>query len=89
MPPPKEDETFLPYVKRLGLKPEPLVAGLDQRTIEIANVRLGSRLQEAMRPAFSKYIDKLAEQHLTPERRRHIRNEAFNVFGLGWRRPTQ
>lgn len=86
LPAPQEEETFVSYVRRLGLKPEPLLAGLTERTIVIANTRFASRLQETMRPVFDRYVAKLAREHLTPERRKQIEIIASNVFGDTYRR---
>lgn len=81
LPAPQKGETFIPYVRRLGLKPSPLLAGLNRRTISCANMRLATALQKCMQPTFDHYVDGLARKHLTPERRRWVENLAYNIFG--------
>lgn len=87
LPEPREGETFLPYIRRLGLDPEPLLEGLNARTIVLANSRMATTLQRAMRPVFDRYVDKISALHATPERRRQIQQMAINLFGNDYRRP--
>ena len=86
LPSPHEGETFIPYVQRLGLQPEPLLVELTERTIVLANLRLAHTLKYAMRPAYDRHVDRIAEVHITPQRQEEIRRIAFNIFGESFRR---
>lgn len=81
LPAPHKGETFIPYVERLGLQPEPLLVELTEQTIVCANSRLKAKLASTMRPVFNRHIDTLVEKHILPERQREISNMAFNLFG--------
>lgn len=56
LPAPRGGENFVVYVERLGLEPDDLLDGLDDRTAPLANIRLASRLLEAMPGAFNRYF---------------------------------
>jgi hypothetical protein len=86
LPAPHEGETFVPYVLRLGLQPAPLLVELDRRTIPLANGRLSTALSRAMQPAFDRHIERLAQKHITPQRRRELEVMAYNIFGASYRR---
>jgi hypothetical protein len=47
---------FSEYVRRLGLDPEPLLAGLNETTYPLANYRLWSVLMHKNPIAFSDYL---------------------------------
>lgn len=55
-PEPGPDEGFCVYVERLGLDPEPLLEGLNERTYILANIRLASALMHADPVGFELYI---------------------------------
>jgi hypothetical protein len=89
LPAPHEDETFIPYVSRLGLQPGPLLMELNQQTIPLANGRLSTTLSRDMRPAFDRYVQSLAEKHIDPARRKQIEIMAYQIFGDNFRhRPV-
>lgn len=86
LPAPHDDETFIPYVLRLGLQPEPLLVDLTEQTIMLANSRLATTLSRTMRPAFDRYVQRLAEIHITPARQAELENFARSIFGDSFRR---
>jgi hypothetical protein len=86
LPEPLGDETFIPYVQRLGLQAEPLLVELTQKTIPLANGRLATTLSRTMRPAFDRHVDSLVTKHIEPVRRRQIEMMAYNIFGVSFRR---
>lgn len=57
-PVPHEGELFDDYVRRLGLDPEPMLAGLNERTESLANDRLASVLMRQCPYAFSDYVSR-------------------------------
>lgn len=87
LPAPGEGETFIPYVERLGLQTHPLLIDLTEQTIVLANGRLRTTLSRTMRPAFDRYVDRLAEIHITPARRQQLEYFANAIFGDRFRRP--
>lgn len=89
LPAPHEDETFIPYVKRLGLQPRPLLVELTRQTIMLANSRLATTLSRTMRPAFDRHVARLVEIHVTPARRRELEYVARASFGDRFRRSVR
>ena len=87
LPAPHEEETFIPYVERMGLQPQPLLVDLTEQTIVLANTRLATTLSRTMRPAFDRHVDRLAKKHITRERRLELESIARSVFGDSFRRP--
>lgn len=57
-PEPQEGELFDDYVRRLGLDPEPMLAGLDERTESLATYRLWSALMRQCPSAFADYVSR-------------------------------
>ena len=55
-PAPYEGETFSEYVGRLGLDPEELLLGLNERTYVLANQRLASALIRRSPDSFAAYV---------------------------------
>lgn len=55
-PPPTQGELFDEYVRRLGLDPAPLLDGLTEQTLVLANYRLWSMLMRGCPEAFSNYL---------------------------------
>jgi hypothetical protein len=82
-------EGFTDYVSALGLDPRSLLDGLTEQTICIANLRLATTLQRAMPHVFDLYVDKLAEKHIEPERRKALADFAYSAFGSSYRRPAR
>lgn len=62
LPAPDEDEAFLAYVTRLGYSGDDLLVDLDERTMSLANIRLGTKLQHSMPVAFDRHIRGLVEK---------------------------
>jgi hypothetical protein len=56
LPEPQQHEGFREYVQRLGLDPEPLLVGLSERSLVLANMRLDSALIRACPEAFARYM---------------------------------
>jgi len=56
VPEPHEGEGFCEYVSRLGLDPEPMLIGLDERTYCLANQRLASELMRQSPDLFMEYV---------------------------------
>ena len=56
LPEPEPDETFEQYVERLGLRSGPLVEGLTERTMCLANVRLSSELAKHLPDAWDRHL---------------------------------
>lgn len=48
MPPPYKDENFVGYVSRMGLDPDPLLEGLTENSLPIANMRLATELMRQL-----------------------------------------
>lgn len=86
LPKPRKGETFVPYVKRIGLRPAPLLVELTSRTIVLANLRLATALSRTMRPAFDRYVERLVRKHVTPQRQKELERIAWRVFGDSYRR---
>lgn len=57
LPEPAPEESFVEYVQRLGLDPEPLLVGLNERTLVLANQRLSSLLMRLRPDDFRRYVD--------------------------------
>jgi len=55
-PQPHSGELFDDYVRRLGLDPEPMLAGLTERTESLATYRLWSALMRKCPAAFAEYV---------------------------------
>lgn len=64
-PEPAPDESFRAYVTRLGLDPEPLLAGLTERTSCLANQRLATELMRRTPDRFQEYMDARKSYHVT------------------------
>lgn len=60
-PEPTEGEMFSDYVRRLGLDPEPMLEGLNERTYGLANYRLWSVLMRKNPHGFSEYLARRRE----------------------------
>lgn len=86
LPAPYEGETFIPYVRRLGLQLRPLLKDLTQQTIVLANVRLATTLQRSMWQAFDRHVQRLADKHIAPQRQKELEVMAYNLFGARFRR---
>jgi hypothetical protein len=41
-----------------------------------------------MRPAFDRHVERLAQKHITPARRRELEVIAYWIFGDRYRRPS-
>ena len=67
IPEPRENEGFSEYTRRLGLDPDPLLAGLNDRTIELANMRLASELMRRSPDCFLRYVDARKSTYLREE----------------------
>lgn len=48
LPAPEQDENFVEYVSRMGLDPDPLLAGLSENSLSIANMRLATELMRQL-----------------------------------------
>lgn len=70
LPSPEDGEGFIEYVTRLGLGAEVLTHDLDERTAELANIRLASLLQKEMPADFRLYVQGYVAEHV-PEERQH------------------
>ena len=57
LPEPGPQEGFCEYVRRLGLDPEPLLAGLNEGTYGLLNTRLAAALMRHAPDAHRRYLD--------------------------------
>jgi hypothetical protein len=78
LPAPQEDENFVRYVTRLGLDSSYFFEELTAQTVELANLRLGSYLIDAMPEVFHAHVRALKLAHLDEGRRKE----------LEWIKPT-
>lgn len=88
LPAPRDEETFAPYVLRLGFDPKDLLVDLTEQTAPLANYRLATTLQRCMPEVFDSHIGDLAVIHIGPERRMEIENAARSLFGDSYRTPS-
>ena len=72
LPTPLEGENFVRYVTRLGLDSSYFFEDLTAQTAELANLRLGSYLIDAMPDAFREHVHALTLTHLDKDRRREL-----------------
>lgn len=57
LPPPVEGENFVGYVERMGLDPEPLLLGLSENSLSIANRRLATELMRQLPWFYEEWIE--------------------------------
>jgi hypothetical protein len=72
LPAPLEGENFVRYVTRLGLDSGYFFEELTAQTAELANLRLGSYLIDAMPDAFREHVHALSLRYLSDHRRREL-----------------
>jgi hypothetical protein len=78
LPNPTVDEEFAAYCVRLGIDPVPLIDGLTEQTLCIANSRLANHLQREMPRVWQAHINERVAEHVTPQRRRELQRWAHS-----------
>lgn len=66
LPGPLQGEGFSDYSKRIGIDPEPLLEGLNEVTLCLANLRLATALQREMPSYFNEHVKALVTKHRRP-----------------------
>ena len=53
---PSAEETFIQYTERIGLNPEPLLIGLSENSLTVANQRLATELMRRLPQYYERWV---------------------------------